>query len=108
MVVIQGHWKVVEELIRERGIKGCGGASCGLDALRFAAANDKVDIVEVLSNAGVVDTGMALMDAAEFDCEASVKLFAAAAGGVDNRRRWRDSPQNRASRGRTALLLLSA
>lgn len=46
-----GHRKVAREPIQERGIKGCGGASRGLDDLRLATANDHVDTMEVLSDA---------------------------------------------------------
>lgn len=70
-----GHLGVVRELIRERGIKGCGGASGGVDALAVAVHEKQVEIMEILTNAGVVDTGLALLAAAEIGFESAVKFL---------------------------------
>eukprot|EP00752_Nemacystus_decipiens_P005121 g4646.t1 len=69
-----GHLGVVRELIQEFGIKGCGGASGGVDALA-CAAQEQVEVMEMLTNAGVVDTGVALLTAAENAGEAAVKFL---------------------------------
>jgi len=61
-----GHTDVVRELIQQVGIKGCGGASGGLDALTFAARGNHMHIVEMLTDSGVVDTGEALANAARY------------------------------------------
>ncbi|CBJ32400.1 EsV-1-199 [Ectocarpus siliculosus] len=54
-----GHLEVVNELIRQVGIGGCGGSSGGVRALQQAARNKHLDMLTVLTNAGVVDTGLA-------------------------------------------------
>lgn len=59
-----GRLAVVRELLREFGVRGCGGPSGGLDALRVAAAYGQVDMIPVLADAGVVDAaGLALLAA---------------------------------------------
>lgn len=59
-----GRLAVVRELLREFGIRGCGGPSGGLNALRIAAVYGQVDMISVLTDAGVVDAaGLALLDA---------------------------------------------
>ena len=70
-----GHAKVVNELIQQVGIEGCSSASGGVYALRVAAREQFVDIMTLLADAGVVDTGEALMDAAKSGHEAGVKLL---------------------------------
>lgn len=70
-----GHTHVVCELIRQVGIKGCCGASGGVDALRAAAETGHVDIIVMLAEAGVVDTGLALVAAARWGGEAAVKCL---------------------------------
>ncbi|CAB1101986.1 unnamed protein product [Ectocarpus sp. CCAP 1310/34] len=59
-----GHLEVVNELIRQVGIGGCGGSSGGVRALQQAARNKPLDMLTVLTSAGVVDTGLALRAAA--------------------------------------------
>lgn len=72
-----GHSGVVRELIRRFGIDGC--CSCadrGKPALVMAAGKDHVDVMEHLTAAGVVDAaGAALLEAAEYGREASVKYL---------------------------------
>lgn len=70
-----GHLGVVRELLQEYGIQGCGGASGGVDALAVAAVDDHVAVMEMLTNAGVVDKGVALLTAAENCREAAVKFL---------------------------------
>ncbi len=70
-----GHSEVARELVQHVGVEGCGGASGGVIALASAAANQHVDIMTMLTNAGVVDTGMALVQAAAGAREASVKFL---------------------------------
>lgn len=67
-----GHPGVVHELIQQRGIQGCGGASGGVEALGLAAHGRHTEIMVMLTNAGVVDTGMALARAAAQGREAPV------------------------------------
>ncbi|CAM9295066.1 unnamed protein product, partial [Hapterophycus canaliculatus] len=70
-----GHTAVVGEMVQRLGIKGCGGASRGVDALHMAAGCGHVDVMAILTGAGVVDTGVALAVASETSEEASVKLL---------------------------------
>lgn len=70
-----GHSEMVSELLQQRGIEGCGGGSGGVDALHAAAQHNHVDIVAMLIDAGVVDTGTALIGAAERGHEAPVQLL---------------------------------
>ncbi|CAN0569069.1 unnamed protein product [Ectocarpus sp. 12 AP-2014] len=59
-----GRSGVVSELLREFGIRCCGGPSGGFDALRVAAVYGQVDIMSMLMDAGVVDpVGLALLAA---------------------------------------------
>lgn len=70
-----GHSEVVRELIQQVGIKGCGGASGGVDALRAAAEMGRVETMATLTDAGVVDTDQALLSAAGWGGEAAVKFL---------------------------------
>ena len=70
-----GHSEVVRELVQHDGINGCGGASGGAKALRLAAKNQHVDILTLLTDAGVVDDGMSLAFAAAFGRELSAKFL---------------------------------
>ncbi|CAB1101498.1 unnamed protein product [Ectocarpus sp. CCAP 1310/34] len=70
-----GQTEVVRELIKQVSIKGCGGASGGVYALRLAALSQNVDVMSVLADAGVMDTGEALITAAGRNDEAGVKLL---------------------------------
>lgn len=73
----EGHSEVVRELIQRFGIDGCscGGANGGQFALVQAAGRDHVDVMGHLAVAGVVDPGPALLEAAEYGKEASVKFL---------------------------------
>ena len=70
-----GHSDVVRELIHQQlGIEGCGGTSDGGGALEIAArAENVVEVMNVLTDAGVTDTGQALIFAAMYGREASLK-----------------------------------
>ena len=70
-----GHVGVVRELMKGRGIRGCGGSSGGVDALELAAREQHLEIMKLLTDAGVVDTGIALIGAASYGREGSVKLL---------------------------------
>ncbi|CAM9969019.1 unnamed protein product [Pylaiella littoralis] len=70
-----GHLDVVCELMLQSGIKGCYGASRGVDALMEASFGQYVDIMTVLMDEGVVDTGLALAAAAGYGAERSVKFL---------------------------------
>lgn len=78
-----GRLAVVRELLSEFGIRGCGGPSGGLDALRVAAVYGQVDAISMLMDAGVVDAaGLALLDAVGSRVEAAVGcLFGSRRGG---------------------------
>lgn len=75
MAAIRGHSEIVQELIQEHGIEGCGGTSGGTQALEAAAAHQHVDIMELLTSAGVVDTGEALIAATGCGKGSSVKFL---------------------------------
>ncbi|CAM9535304.1 unnamed protein product [Ectocarpus sp. 8 AP-2014] len=70
-----GHTDVVRELIQEIGIEGCDATSAGAHALAFAASKQHLNIMAILTGAGVVDTGKALYLAAGMGHEASVKFL---------------------------------
>ncbi|CBJ48675.1 EsV-1-199 [Ectocarpus siliculosus] len=70
-----GHSEVVRELIQQLGVRGCGGVSAGVESLRLAATEQYVDIMGILTVGGVVDTGRALVVAAEYSREESVKFL---------------------------------
>ena len=61
------HSEVVRALIQQRGIIACAGESGGVDALTVVAAQKgHAEIVGMLVDAGVVDTGKALIAAARW------------------------------------------
>ncbi|CAM9639894.1 unnamed protein product [Ectocarpus sp. 8 AP-2014] len=70
----RGRVGAVRELIQQLGIEKFGTAG-GLEALRLAAKDGHVDVMVVLTEAGVVDTGVALATAAAIGMEASVKFL---------------------------------
>ena len=70
-----GHSGVVRELVQQFGIEGCGGASRGVDALAVAAMNQHMDTMAVLTDAGVVDSGLALINAIGHGSELPVKFL---------------------------------
>ncbi|CAN0086156.1 unnamed protein product [Scytosiphon promiscuus] len=72
----RGHWRVVLEFTRRLGIEACGAAAGGVDALHQAAQKQRLDILEMLADAGAVDTGgKALAVACELGREESVKFL---------------------------------
>lgn len=70
-----GHSAVIRELIQHVGIGGCGGASRGKVALQAAAQLQRMGIMAMLMEAGVVDNGEALSLAACHGRETSVKFL---------------------------------
>ena len=70
-----GHLGVVRELIQKHGVAGCGGASRGVDALELAAQDGHLEVMAALMSAGVVDTGFALLAAADNVRESAVKFL---------------------------------
>eukprot|EP00752_Nemacystus_decipiens_P012736 g11280.t1 len=70
-----GHSQMVRELLRQRGIKGCGGESHGVNALHAAAQHNQLGILTMLTEAGAVDSGTALIGAAERGHEGPVKFL---------------------------------
>ena len=72
---LYGHAEVVRELVQQVGLEGCGGASGGVDALVWAAQEQQLDIMAVLTNTRVVDPGDALIVAAATGNEAAVNYF---------------------------------
>lgn len=70
-----GHVEVVSELVKQVGLEGCGGTSRGASALQFAAQARRVDIMVVLSGAGVVDAGGTLVVAAANGHEEAMKFL---------------------------------
>eukprot|EP00752_Nemacystus_decipiens_P011677 g10364.t1 len=70
-----GHSKVACELIRKVGIEGFGGGERGVEILAMAAKEGHVDIAAMLTEAGVVDDGNALCNAAGCGQAASVQFL---------------------------------
>ncbi|CAM9577081.1 unnamed protein product, partial [Ectocarpus fasciculatus] len=70
-----GHSDVVRELVEEFGVDDCDAIHAGVSALALAASNQHLDIMAILTGAGVVDTGLALFVSAGFGLEASVKFL---------------------------------
>lgn len=64
---------MVRALIQQLGIEGCGGQGRGLQALSTAEFGH-ADIMAMLVDAGVVDTGRALVAAARWGNERNVKF----------------------------------
>lgn len=75
MAAGNGRVEVVRKLIEEVGIEGCGGYSGGATALALAASDQHVEIMELLTDAGAVDTGFAMILAAEAGRESSIKFL---------------------------------
>ncbi|CAM9653113.1 unnamed protein product [Ectocarpus sp. 8 AP-2014] len=75
LLASHGHSEVVRELIQQLGVRGCGGVSGGVESLRLAATEQYVEIMGILTVGGVVDTGRALVVAAEYSREESVKFL---------------------------------
>lgn len=76
MAALHGNPDVAREMIRQVGIRGCGGPSGGVEALRQAADEEHLEFMAVLLDAGgVVDTGPALILAAENGRAVAVKFL---------------------------------
>eukprot|EP00903_Cladosiphon_okamuranus_P011184 g10553.t1 len=71
----RGRKGVVRKLVQQLGVEACGGPSRGLAALRFAGQEGHKGIPAILTDGGVVDTGRALVDAAGYSGEASVRFL---------------------------------
>ncbi|CAN0526946.1 unnamed protein product [Ectocarpus sp. 12 AP-2014] len=70
------HVDIVRELVERVGIEGCGGSDGGMVALRLAAQNSHLDILDILHEEGVVDSyGLALCAALMHGGEKAVKLL---------------------------------
>lgn len=80
----RGHSGVVRELIQQVGIEGCGGASGGAEALEMAA---NVEITGMLTAAGVIDTGEALINPARLGRVAAAKILLQQRRGTTRGRR---------------------
>lgn len=70
-----GHAGVVHELIRQVGIEGCDDESGGVAALEAAAMMQHLNVMAVLMDAGVVDSGLALIGAVARGNEEAVKFL---------------------------------
>lgn len=77
MAAQDGQTEVVRELVQQVGIEGCGGRSGGAQALRLAAEEQHMDIMVILTEAGVsdTDTAAALSGATEYGRKAAVKFL---------------------------------
>lgn len=73
--VVAGHPTVVLELIQQVGIEGSCGAFGEVEVLRWVTKCQHLDIMAILVDAGVVDTGLALCEAAKYGGEPSVKFL---------------------------------
>ncbi|CAM9206585.1 unnamed protein product [Ectocarpus sp. 12 AP-2014] len=72
----KNHVDIVRELVKRVGIEGCGGSDRGILALRLAAQNGHLDILDILHEEGVVDrNGLALCAALMHGGEETVKLL---------------------------------
>ena len=70
-----GHSDVVRELIQELGLGGCSGPRGGQTTLTAAAIGQNVDIMDILTSAGMVDDMQALYHATARGKEKSVKFL---------------------------------
>eukprot|EP00752_Nemacystus_decipiens_P005500 g4978.t2 len=75
MACQNGHIGIVRDMLGRFGIKGCGGPSGGVDALHFAAQDQRIDVMMLLTEVGVVDTGEGLIAAIGRGRVASVKFL---------------------------------
>ena len=72
----KNHVDIVRELVNRLGIEGCGGSDGGMIALRLAAQNGHLRILDILHEGGVVDScGLALCAALMHGGEETVKLL---------------------------------
>lgn len=83
---LHGRAEVTRELITQVSIiRGCAGPSGGVDALEVAAQGQHVEILAMLTGAGVVDPGIALNVAADCGHEAAVKFLLQAQSHIKRR-----------------------
>ena len=77
IAVFEGHTDVVREVVKQVGIKGCGGKNGGGEALYAAAQSEKLlGVMAILSDAGVVDRkGACLVAAAREGNQVGVKFL---------------------------------
>ncbi|CAM9984453.1 unnamed protein product, partial [Ectocarpus fasciculatus] len=71
----RGHSDVVRELVDELGIDGCDATHAGKRALCLASKYQHLGVMAILTEAGVVDDGSVLAQAAKNGREASVKFL---------------------------------
>lgn len=70
------HVDIVRELVKRVGIEGCGGSDGGMLALRLAAQNGHLEILDNLHEEGVMDiSGLALCAALMHGGEETVKFL---------------------------------
>ncbi|CAM9882671.1 unnamed protein product, partial [Ectocarpus sp. 13 AM-2016] len=69
VAALHGYSEVVQDFINEVGIEGCGGARGGEQARAVATREQHMDVMRALTNAGVIDTGEAILSAARCDRE---------------------------------------
>ena len=98
-----GHSGVLRELLKQAGIRGCGGATGGYNAFRLASLNQRVDIMAMLTDAGVVDSGEALLSAVEHGHVAAARFLVKQFGGKAARRGEKTYLDARDAGGRTPL-----
>lgn len=58
---LRGHYDAVQRMLSRIGLEGCGGSSRGVKALELAAGADQVEVLQLLTEAGVRDTGTAFV-----------------------------------------------
>ena len=98
-----GHTNVIRELLKQAGIGGCGGATRGHTAFLMASFNQRMEIMDMLIDTGVVGTGEALINATEHGHEGVAKYLLKKFGRmVTSGRAYVDA---RDAEGRTPLLV---
>ncbi|CBN76136.1 EsV-1-199 [Ectocarpus siliculosus] len=99
---LNGHLAVARELVQRFGIRGCAGASAGVDALGQAAVDQHLDVMALLCDAGVVDTGNALVATVFLGRERALKFLLEQKGEGTARTTYASTPRD--GRGHTPLL----
>ncbi|CAM9365364.1 unnamed protein product [Pylaiella littoralis] len=85
--VENGRREVVHLLLQRAGLRGCGGPTISVNALKCAVKHKHVDIMVMLTDSGVVDNGKALKAGCEHGREASVKFLLQHKAGEPNLKR---------------------
>lgn len=70
-----GHSDLVWDMLEHVGIEGCGGQTDGVDALHYAAQDQRLDVMVLLTEVGVVDTGIGLLAAVGYGRAASIRFL---------------------------------